>query len=82
MKPLSELEGSRARGLAGILFDLDDTFLDAGILTGFNGKSDFSSLLGYTYCPAGGTLLTQPSCLGRAGNAGHSMTSSACDSRI
>jgi len=33
MKPLSELEGSRARGLAGILFDLDDTFLDAGVLT-------------------------------------------------
>jgi HAD superfamily hydrolase (TIGR01484 family) len=33
MRPLSELETSRARGLVGILFDLDDTFLDAGVLT-------------------------------------------------
>jgi outer membrane protein insertion porin family len=50
-------------GLKGALFT------DAGILTGFNGKSDYSSLLGYTYCPGSGgvakgaTPLTQPSCL-------------------
>jgi len=33
VKPLSELERSRARSLVGILFDLDDTFLDGGVLT-------------------------------------------------
>ena len=47
-------------------------FVDAGTLTGFSGKSDFSGLLGYSYCPntkqqivsgKGVTPLTQPSCL-------------------
>ncbi len=48
----------REIGLKGALF------VDAGTLTGFTGRTDFSSLLGYKYCPAGGALpLTQPSCL-------------------
>ena len=48
----------REIGLKGALF------ADAGILTGFNGKSDYSSLLGYKYCPTSGSTLTaQPSCL-------------------
>ena len=46
-------------GLKGALF------ADAGTLYGFTDKTDFSSLVGYTYCPAGGARLpiTQPSCL-------------------
>ena len=61
----------REIGLKGAIF------ADAGILTGFSGKSDYTSLLGYAkpYCPSqgvgaygkspsGGTFLfTQPSCL-------------------
>ncbi len=48
----------REIGLKGAIF------ADAGILTGFNGRSDFSSLLGYSYCPPAGAIpLTQPSCL-------------------
>jgi outer membrane protein insertion porin family len=45
-------------------------FVDAGTLTGFNGRTDFSNLLGYSYCPGvtpgvpKGTIpTTQPSCL-------------------
>jgi HAD superfamily hydrolase (TIGR01484 family) len=33
MKPLAALQGDEAAGLAGLLFDLDDTFLDDGRLT-------------------------------------------------
>ncbi len=33
MKPLASLERAEAAGLAGLLFDLDDTFLDDGRLT-------------------------------------------------
>ncbi len=54
----------REIGLKGALF------VDAGTLTGFTGRTNFSSLLGYSYCPAqgkgstvNGQLLTQPSCL-------------------
>jgi outer membrane protein insertion porin family len=48
----------REIGLKGALF------VDAGTLTGFNGRTDFSNLLGYTYCPSSVTNpLTQPSCL-------------------
>ena len=48
----------RELGLKGALF------VDAGTLTGFTGRTNFSNLLGYTYCPAGNvTPLTQPSCL-------------------
>jgi outer membrane protein insertion porin family len=52
----------REIGLRGALFS------DAGILTGFNGRSDYSSLLGYTYCPnknasQSNPVLAQPSCL-------------------
>ncbi len=56
----------RELGLKGALF------ADAGILTGFNGRSDYSGLLGYNYCPntkqqilngTGVTPLSQPSCL-------------------
>ncbi len=49
----------RELGLKGALF------ADAGLLTGFNGRTDYTGLLGYAapYCPAGGVLLTQPSCL-------------------
>jgi outer membrane protein insertion porin family len=39
-------------------------FADAGSLYGFSDKTDFSGLLGYSYCPAAGSsLITQPSCL-------------------
>jgi outer membrane protein insertion porin family len=39
-------------------------FVDAGTLTGFTGRTNFQSLLGYTYCPSGNaTPITQPSCL-------------------
>ncbi len=39
-------------------------FVDAGTLTGFNGQTNLSSLLGYTSCPPVGTIpVTQPSCL-------------------
>ncbi len=45
-------------GLKGALFT------DAGTLFGFSGQTNFPSLLGYTYCPAVGTVpLAQPSCL-------------------
>ena len=45
-------------GLRGALF------ADAGTLYGFDSKTDFSRLLGYSYCPAAGsTPITQPSCL-------------------
>jgi outer membrane protein insertion porin family len=48
----------RELGLKGAVF------ADAGTLTGFNGRTSFDALLGYHYCPPGGTLiLTQPSCL-------------------
>ncbi len=48
----------REIGLKGAIFT------DAGILTGFSGRTDFTSLLGYSYCPTGSTVpLTQPSCL-------------------
>jgi outer membrane protein insertion porin family len=48
----------RELGLKGAVF------ADAGTLTGFTGQTDFSKLLGYHYCPSGGTTpLTQPSCL-------------------
>jgi outer membrane protein insertion porin family len=48
----------REIGIKGALF------VDAGTLTGFTGRTNFSSLLGYTYCPTGNTTpLTQPSCL-------------------
>jgi HAD superfamily hydrolase (TIGR01484 family) len=33
MKPLTALAGAEARALSGVLFDLDDTFLDGGLLT-------------------------------------------------
>jgi outer membrane protein insertion porin family len=44
-------------------------FADAGTLFGYQGQSDFSNVLGYTYCPPAGTNpettapYTQPSCL-------------------
>jgi len=51
-------------------------FVDAGTLTGFTGQTNFSSLVGYNYCPTKGVgvlatdpttksqyLPTQPSCL-------------------
>jgi len=51
-------------GLKGALF------VDAGTLTGFTGRTDFSGLLGYSYCPGvtpgvpkGTNPLTQSSCL-------------------
>jgi len=45
-------------GLKGALF------ADAGTLYGFSDKTDFSGLLGYSYCPAAGSIpITQPSCL-------------------
>ena len=48
----------REIGLRGALF------ADAGTLYGFSDNTNFSSLLGYSYCPATGTLpVTQPSCL-------------------
>jgi HAD superfamily hydrolase (TIGR01484 family) len=40
MKPLSALTPARARMLRGLLFDLDDTFLDGGLLT----EAAFASL--------------------------------------
>jgi len=51
VKPLASLERAEAKGLVGILFDLDDTFLDEGALTegpmrrsfAFHGR-DFASL--------------------------------------
>ena len=47
----------REIGLRGALF------ADAGNLLGYAGQTNFSSFLGYTYCPAQNTLLiTQPSC--------------------
>ena len=33
MKPLSSLSRTEAARLSGVLFDLDDTFLDGGTLT-------------------------------------------------
>jgi outer membrane protein insertion porin family len=48
----------RELGLKGALF------ADAGTLYGFSDRTDFSSLVGYTYCPTNGaTPVTQPSCL-------------------
>ena len=59
----------REIGLKGALF------VDAGTLTGFEGRTNFAGLLGYAYCPTGGVgqfltsptggkyLGTQPSCL-------------------
>lgn len=48
----------REIGMKGALF------VDAGTLTGFTGRTNFSSLLGYSYCPVGNVaLVTQPSCL-------------------
>ncbi|MFZ1963732.1 MAG: outer membrane protein assembly factor BamA [Roseiarcus sp.] len=50
-------------GLKGALF------ADAGTLFGYQGQTNFSSVLGYTYCPPTGTNpettspYTQPSCL-------------------
>jgi outer membrane protein insertion porin family len=46
-------------GLKGALF------VDAGTLYGFTGQTDFSNLVGYTYCPGAGTPnpITQPSCM-------------------
>ena len=45
-------------GLKGALF------ADAGTLYGFTDKTDFTSLVGYNYCPPQGTNpITQPSCL-------------------
>jgi outer membrane protein insertion porin family len=39
-------------------------FADAGTLFGYQGATDFSKLLGYTYCPTAGTTpTTQASCL-------------------
>jgi outer membrane protein insertion porin family len=40
-------------------------FADAGTLFGYQGATDFSKLLGYTYCPTPGTnpAYTQASCL-------------------
>ncbi len=39
-------------------------FFDAGTLYGFSDKTDFSNLLGYSYCPGPSvTPITQPSCL-------------------
>jgi outer membrane protein insertion porin family len=37
-------------------------FVDAGTLTGYTGRTNFQSLLGYNYCPAG-VPTAQPSCL-------------------
>jgi outer membrane protein insertion porin family len=38
-------------------------FADAGNLIGYNGPTNFSSFLGYTYCPPPGTIpITQLSC--------------------
>jgi len=38
-------------------------FFDAGNLIGYSGPTNFSSFLGYTYCPVPGTLpITQLSC--------------------
>jgi outer membrane protein insertion porin family len=38
-------------------------FADAGNVIGYSGQTNFSSFLGYTYCPGPGALLiTQPSC--------------------
>ncbi|MDE3177816.1 MAG: outer membrane protein assembly factor BamA [Pseudomonadota bacterium] len=60
----------RELGLKGALF------VDAGTLTGFQGRTDFSSMLGYNFCPSQNVgklavdpktkiayLPTQPSCL-------------------
>ena len=45
-------------GLKGALF------ADTGTLYGYSGQTNFSSLLGYSYCPgANSTPITQPSCL-------------------
>src|SRR3954447_10878765 len=33
MRPIAELEAAEARGLRGVLFDLDDTLLSHGLLT-------------------------------------------------
>ena len=45
-------------GLKGALF------VDTGTLYGFNGQTNYSNLLGYTYCPgANSNPITQPSCL-------------------
>ncbi len=46
-------------GLKGALF------VDTGTLYNFTGPTNFSSLLGYNYCPGAGTPnpITQPSCL-------------------
>ena len=40
-------------------------FADAGTLFGYQGATDFSKLLGYSYCPTAGTnpAYTQPSCI-------------------
>jgi outer membrane protein insertion porin family len=40
-------------------------FADAGTLFGYRGQTDFSNVLGYSYCPAAGTnpAYTQTSCL-------------------
>jgi outer membrane protein insertion porin family len=40
-------------------------FADAGTLFGYQGATDFSKVLGYTYCPTAGTnpAFTQASCL-------------------
>jgi outer membrane protein insertion porin family len=44
-------------GLRGALF------ADAGNLIGYSGQTNFSSFLGYTYCPGQNVILiTQPSC--------------------
>lgn len=40
MKPISDLDPEQARGLLGVLFDLDDTLLDHGLLT----ESAYSAL--------------------------------------
>ena len=38
-------------------------FADAGNLLGYSGQTNFSSFLGYVYCPAPNTIpITQPSC--------------------
>ncbi len=48
----------REIGLKGALF------VDAGTLTGYSGRTNFQSLVGYNYCPTLGTVPTaQPSCL-------------------
>ena len=51
MRPIADLDAEEARGLAGLLFDLDDTLLDHGKL----GESAYSAL--FRLCESGLSLV-------------------------